>query len=126
MKALTLLGPVFGLITMLGCTKTGPAGLQGAQGNANVQTFLFNNQTVTATNTLTLSIPAITQGILDSGAVLGFWQPSNSSEDLWVSLPFSSGSQSVIVVDLLGQVVLIPNYNVSGAVNFKFEVIAGK
>jgi hypothetical protein len=129
MKALKLLAPMFALMAFAGCTKTGPAGPagpQGQQGNANVQTVLFTNQTFTANSALTLNIPAITQSILDSGAVIGYWQPANYTPDIWVGIPFNSGSESLIMYAQLGQVIMFPNYSSSGAVNFKFEVIAGK
>jgi hypothetical protein len=70
------LGVIFGLTTFIsGCTKEGPAGANGRDGNANVvsTTFTISNWTFNNPSYVgTQSIPAITQEILNNGAVLAY------------------------------------------------------
>lgn len=83
-------------------------GRAGVPGNANVVSrtvtlassdfawnsgFEFSNSTNSWTTYFTryadISMPAITQGVLDSGAVQVFFTPSSNLPDAWVPLPFS-------------------------------------
>jgi hypothetical protein len=74
------------------CNKgdTGPAGADGTNGNANVKSqtstnlnWTFNNATLQfETN---ISVPAITQDIVDRGAVLVYLQDGGTSSQLPVS-----------------------------------------
>ncbi|WP_452225312.1 hypothetical protein [Lacinutrix chionoecetis] len=61
----------------------GVAGTNGTDGNANVQTFTFDASGFSGTNTA-VSIPAITQSVLDNDAILGYLTDDGA---YWVSIP---------------------------------------
>ncbi|PWI31042.1 hypothetical protein DI383_06290 [Flavobacteriaceae bacterium LYZ1037] len=64
----------------------GPAGADGTDGtdgNANVQTFTFDASGFTGSNNA-VSIPEITQSVLDNDAILGYLTDDGA---YWVSIP---------------------------------------
>jgi len=71
----------------------GPQGVQGQQGNANVQggqvTVNFNWDAATSYGTADIDYDAITQSIVDNGAVLVFMSNGNGG---WISLPYTDYS----------------------------------
>ncbi|WP_127138288.1 collagen-like protein [Flagellimonas oceanensis] len=129
---------MFGLALLWACSngEDGAAGAQGEQGiqgepgedgNANVQSFLFENQSFSPGN-VAFDIPAISQDILDYGVVLGYLKQQNATH--WYSMPFyyDGGSQPAGSVRIyrisLGSVV-ITNTLTIGGYNFRFVVIEG-
>ena len=78
---------LFGII-FASCTKQGPTGPQGAQGNANVTS---NSYTITSWTTgnyfyyTNLSVPALTSSILNSGAIEVYWSIDGGTS--WNRLP---------------------------------------
>ncbi len=63
---------------------SGEQGAPGEDGNANVQSFLFEQQNLEELFN-SFSIPAITQEILDFGVVIGYCRPIGNSE--WYPIP---------------------------------------
>ncbi len=123
MKKLLLLCCLTAL-TFFGCKKgdTGAPGTNGTNGNANVQSFTFTNQPwVNSYSEIDLSVPAITQTILDKGAIIVYCKDAGFGNP-WVGVPnvnfdlyFQLGA--VIVVDRTGapfavqdvKVIIIPS-----------------
>jgi hypothetical protein len=137
MKKLRLSKVVFlisGLMLLGACSDgedgaVGPQGEQGIQGepgedgNANVKSYLFENQTLVDGNTL-FTIPAITQDIMDYGVVLGYFQ--TSSEDLWFALPYRSAQDfHVFIYSIALQQLTIRSTVAASDVDFRFVVIQG-
>tara|TARA_R110000868_G_scaffold289130_1_gene549273 strand:+ start:189 stop:761 length:573 start_codon:yes stop_codon:yes gene_type:complete len=72
----------------------GPAGTAGVDGNANVSSSTFTvlsaDWTGTGTKRDTLSVPGITQAVVNTGSVQVFQTSSQVSDSLvWAGLPFS-------------------------------------
>ena len=118
-----LIAIVFATITLYcGCAKdgaTGPAGANGSNGNANVETFTFLNKNWMNSNSdLYLTIPQITQTVLDKGAVLVYIRLSGDNE--WKVVP-----SFIDQVDLVIGLNYIDIYNDMGASwpNFDVKVI---
>jgi hypothetical protein len=64
---------------------TGPAGPAGADGNANVTVFQFGSVTTTTGNiNYTL---LVSQGLIDSSLVLGYYNPSTEAPTAWYPVP---------------------------------------
>jgi hypothetical protein len=136
---------VFLLILVSSCTKVGPAGApgpqgpagaQGPEGNANAQTVIFPTTSANWGNSfgnwvVTLSIPQLTQSIIDKGSVTVYWgQNSNST-----SLPFALGPIDYMYYITLGQIniqvtqagsYLFSNPATLSPVTFKVEIIPGQ
>jgi hypothetical protein len=93
-KSLIIFG--IALISIVGCTKEGPTGPAGANGNANVvsstissSNWVFNSPSWS--NTFTY--PAITQDIIDKGAVLVYLKNGQAYSQLPLTI-FQSASYS--------------------------------
>jgi hypothetical protein len=105
---------------------TGPAGPTGPQGNANVQTFIFLKQSFSAGLVNTFSIPAITQNVLDSGAVIIYTRLSAaSSGDTWIQLPWiiNPGTGIYDWNTYVGNASYFGNFNSSSISTFDFKVV---
>jgi hypothetical protein len=63
---------------------TGPAGKNGADGNANVLSYTYGSRTTTS-GTITYAFPA-SQGLVDSCLVLAYFQMTGYS-NLWYPIP---------------------------------------
>jgi hypothetical protein len=79
----------------------GTNGTNGVNGNANVQSIRFNVGTSGWTNYGTfginnVSVPQITQAIIDSGLIISYWVFYNStfSDTVDLELPFTDGNVS--------------------------------
>ncbi|WP_297509146.1 hypothetical protein [Flavobacterium sp.] len=87
------------VFTFFSCSEDGKDGKDGVDGNANV----IGTNTVTTSSSnwssntsgsfwyTTLSLPAITQSIIDKGVVSLFKSDSNGA---WIAMPYTIGNQS--------------------------------
>jgi hypothetical protein len=119
MTLITGLVMVFGL-TLNSCKKaeTGPAGKNGIDGNANVQsvgevdlsslTWTYQGSSASDLYSCTFSTSAITQDVLDNGLVMAYVKTSNG----WLALPFSAVMYNTD--DLIFEIV-------NGGVNFYYR-----
>ena len=114
-----------------GCKKdpgpAGPQGPAGANGNANVQSTTFMNQGfyyVSANNDyeLNLSIPSISQGVLDKGAIMVYFQTSANSST-WIPLPFSYGNINITYGVQLSNINVVSTNSSTAFFNFRVVVI---
>jgi hypothetical protein len=127
MKRISYLTAVIAVVSLFGCTKqgpAGPAGPPGAQGNANVQSFVFPAQSFTANEVITFAVPAITQLVIDSGAVVVYARLTNGSEtDGWTELPRMFEAESILPWDItVGHASAYANFNSSLVAPFDFKV----
>lgn len=116
------------LLSLAGCTKTGPAGPAGPQGNANVTSVIFTNVTVPLNSTYTFQIPAITQAIVDSGAINVYYKGAQP-QDTWYPLPqyyfYNGGLVWLILSDFqVGQATLSDDGITPSAMTYRFDIIA--
>lgn len=101
---------IFGLaiISIVGCTKEGPIGPAGADGNANVvsSSFSSSNWVFGSPNwSLVLVYSAITQEIIDNGAVLVYLKNGQSYLQLPLTIyPTANYSTSLEVASFVGGV----------------------
>jgi hypothetical protein len=109
---------------------TGPAGQNGApgqngqDGNANVQNFLLLNKSVTLTGLTRLSIPAVTQAVVDQGLVLVYFRVTGSGSGYY-ALPYNEADRSLSVSNFgVGYVDIKANFTASG-LDFRVVVIKG-
>ncbi len=132
MKKLLRLTALFsiGAILFTSCGKdgaVGPQGPAGIPGNANVQTGVFLNQSFTfvAANSdyeLYLNYNAITQYVLDQGAVIVYFQTTSNTSG-WTMLPATFAGAPVNTSYGLGQVEITDGTMPTGLFNFKVVVI---
>jgi len=80
MKTIKLVATVF-FIAMISTTISSCEGEIGPEGNANVQTYIFDSPTWTS-NEMIINLSALTTDVLDNDVVLGYWK--DSSDD-WAS-----------------------------------------
>ncbi len=84
-----ILSTVFGLMTY-SCTEDGamgPAGVDSTDGNANVQTYVYNNPTWNGSNWLDIDMNGIlTDDVIENDAILGYMQITSISS-LSISIP---------------------------------------
>jgi hypothetical protein len=118
-------------LLLSGCAKDGaigPAGPRGAQGNANVISDVFFNQdfSFVASNNdyeLYLNDNAITQTVLDQGAVLVYFQLSSNTSG-WTMLPGTFNGVAINVSYGLGQVQITDGtMPTNGPFNFKIVAL---
>ncbi|MFC4218716.1 hypothetical protein [Flagellimonas marina] len=136
MKKLRLSKVVFlisGLMLLAACSDgedgaVGPQGEQGIQGepgedgNANVRSYLFEDQSFTA-GEVPFNVPAVTQDILDYGVVLAYLRPLNAN--LWFGIPYYYQTSSLTVYAISpGTVTLSSTFDVT-SYDFRFVVIQG-
>lgn len=65
----------------------GTVGADGQDGNANVQTFVFNSPSWSG-NEIVITLNELTQGVLDNDVILGYWEDdfsdwSGTNEYYW-------------------------------------------
>lgn len=90
-------------LTFFGCKKgdTGAAGANGTNGNANVQSFTFLNQIwINSGSDIYISEPAITQAVLDKGAVDVYWRDTGDITWITIPNPFTSVVMGVGYIDI--------------------------
>jgi hypothetical protein len=107
----------------------GPAGPQGPSGNANVTTVIFDSVTVPTNSTYTFMIPAITQAIVDSGAINVYYKAAYTDE--WIPLPQYYLFQGNLVWLLLssfqlGQATLWSNGVTGEPITWRFDIFAAR
>jgi hypothetical protein len=95
---------IFGitLISIVGCTKEGPIGPAGADGNANVvsSTISSSNWVYNSPSwSITFSYPAITQNIIDKGAVLVYLKNGQAYTQLPLTIYSSATFSSSLEVN---------------------------
>lgn len=76
-------------VTIASCSKQGPAGATGPAGNANVIVSPWTSGF--SGTSADWSVPAITQGVVDSSAVLIYYELGNSVRQLPYDLSDGSG-----------------------------------
>jgi len=133
LKSLKFVCLMFGLLLMGACSDgedgaVGPQGEQGIQGepgedgNANVNSYLFEDQSFSA-GEVSFDLPAISQDILGNGAVLAYLRPQGAN--FWYGIPYYYQSSSLTVYGIFpGLVRLSSTFNVS-SYDFRFVVIEG-
>ena len=111
MKKKSLLICGIALMTIVGCTKEGPQGPQGPTGNANVVSSTVSTSSWIYENPswrLNLSYPAITQDIIDKGAVLVYMRVGSTYAQLPLTFYQSSAYSTTIQVNtLVGGLILL-------------------
>jgi len=119
---------IFGLMLLGACSDgedgaVGPQGEQGEDGNANVKSYLFEDQSYSIGTGTIFEIPAITQSILDYGVVLVYTRAVGAN--FWYSLPIYNGNDFMVIHTIrLGELNLRCSYSGS-AVDFRIVVIEG-
>jgi hypothetical protein len=110
---------------------TGSTGIAGATGStgatgpaAQINNYLFTNQSVLVAGNTRLLVPAIDQSIVDEGMVLVYLRDTGTTGS-WFALPYSSSGNTLNMVDYgVGYVDLKANFSSSG-IDFKVIVIPG-
>lgn len=101
----------------------GPAGPAGTDGNANVTSVIFENQTINNGNTVFV-IPELTQDIFDNGLVYAYATVTGNA--YWEVLPLSSGGNIILEIDRIevGQATLKANFTQDN-LRLRFILVAG-
>ena len=125
MKKVLFSFAILAMMFLVSCTKPGPTGpegpagtngtngINGTNGNANVigtNTVALNSGNWSAIGSnfeATITAPAITQAIVDKGAVMVYEQFGS----YWVSLPYTIGKLSVVYYFTLNTVKIDYVYN---------------
>ncbi|MBW8244440.1 collagen-like protein [Muricauda oceani] len=133
LKLSKLFSLLFALLLFGACSDgedgaVGPQGEQGVQGepgedgNANVKSYLFEDQSFMA-GEVPFDLPAVTQDILDNGVVLAYLRPLNAN--LWFGIPYYYQTSSLTVYGIFpGTVTLSSTFDVNNY-DFRFVVIEG-
>lgn len=108
-QLLKLMTAIAVIVTVISCSKEGPQGPAGTDGNANVMysdwiTFTANFTDVTISKSMRIVVPNYTDNFIDSGGFyLGFarWQ-SNVHFQLPFSLRFNSTSSPIVDMYVYG------------------------
>src|ERR1022692_4309906 len=85
------------IFIFIACAKQGPAlpnkakSQQGPNEEAALQSVIFNNITSDSSQNHTFSISAITQAVIDSGAVVAYAADASGATGPWHSLPIMNG-----------------------------------
>ncbi len=125
--------PILVIILLISCSgedgAVGPSGTDGQNGengidgNANVTTVLLDNTSlIIGTNIFTVN--AITQEIVDYGAVLVYVRDSNDPF-VWFSLPFGEGENLINVLGITLNEVYVYTSFTPVVLDLKFVIIAG-
>lgn len=108
----------------------GPQGEQGIQGepgedgNANVRSYLFEDQEITQ-GYQSFSVPGITQDILDHGVVFGYFKNVTVPVDTWLTMPYNNSTNILNISRIaLGESVLFSTFDTT--VNLRFVVVEGE
>jgi hypothetical protein len=99
----------------------GSQGPAGEDGNANVISVLFEDQTVT-TGTNTFIIPELTQEIYDTGIIYGY--VTVAGNDFWEVMPLSFGGTIILEIDRIrvGELDIKTTFDQSN-LRFRFVLI---
>jgi hypothetical protein len=101
----------------------GPIGPQGVAGNANV--VLYEYGSTTFTSLVSYLIPDMTVEKMDTTLVVGYFNPSEYDEDVWISLPgiVAINGNNYIIVNYLASYdadnysMILTTLNVDGSLN---------
>ena len=101
----------------------GPAGIYGIDGNANVISVLFENQTIN-TGDNEFMIPELTQDIFDDGFVFAY--VTVTGNDYWETLPLSLGQDIILEIDKIevGQATIRATFTQSN-LKLRFILVEG-
>ncbi len=101
----------------------GETGDPGEDGNANVVSVLFENQTISDGDTV-FDIPALTQEIYDTGIVYAY--VTVTGNDYWEVLPLSIGQQIILEIDKIevGKATLRATFTQSN-LKLRFVLVEG-
>jgi hypothetical protein len=106
----------------------GPKCRAGANGNANVQSITFDSLVINPHTIYTFNISAITQAIVDSGTVTGFYQLIGTG-GIWYSLReyyYFNGDLDWFNLNSiqLGQASISNPGITASQINYRFNIIA--
>lgn len=101
----------------------GPVGPQGVTGNANV--VLYEYGSTTFTSLVSYLIPDMTVEKMDTTLVVGYFNPNDYDEDVWISLPgiVAINGTNYIIVNYLASYdaetysMILTTLNVDGSLN---------
>jgi len=101
----------------------GPIGPQGVTGNANV--VLYEYGSVNFTSVVSYLIPDMTVEKMDTTLVIGYFNPSEYDEDVWISLPgiVAINGNNYIIVNYMASFdadsysMILTTLNVDGSLN---------
>ena len=101
----------------------GEQGIPGQDGNANVESYIFENVALSMGNENIFLLPAITQDIVDNGVVLGYI--TNSINVAWFPLPYIDGGETLSIFYITPGSLAISSSTDSAELTFKFVLIDG-
>ena len=132
--------PILVIILLISCSgedgAVGPSGADGQNGengidgNANVTTVLLENTSLIIGDNI-FNVNAITQEILDYGAVLVYFRISNKPDlftdpNFWYSLPFFRDDNRISVYSITqNEIIINANYIEQHDLDIKLVIIAG-
>lgn len=101
----------------------GVDGAAGQDGNANVTSVLFEDQTI-SDGTNVFAVPQLTQAIYDTGIVYAY--VTVNGNDYWEVLPLSSSQQIILEIDriAIGEITLRATFNQSN-LRLRFVLVEG-
>lgn len=125
--------PILVIILLISCSgedgAVGPSGADGQNGengidgNANVTTVLLENTSLNIGSN-SLSVNAITQEILDYGAVLVYVRVS-STPNIWYPLPYSEDDVQISIGAITQNEIIINSSVITFVLDIKLVIIAG-
>ncbi|MDB5135967.1 MAG: Collagen triple helix repeat-containing protein [Mucilaginibacter sp.] len=101
----------------------GTTGATGATGSSDIQSYIITKQVVTVSGT-TLSVPSITQNVVDEGLVLVYFS-ATSTIGPWYALPFNNGVTTISLVGIDLGSITVKSTTFQTNLNFKIVVIPG-
>ncbi|MDO6605711.1 hypothetical protein [Arenibacter palladensis] len=125
--------PILVIILLISCSgedgAVGPSGNDGQNGengidgNANVTTVLLENTSLIIGNNI-FNVNAITQEILDYGAVLVYVRAS-SAPNIWYTLPYSEDDDRMSIFSITQNEITINSNFIPYVLDLKLVIIAG-
>jgi len=102
----------------------GIAGTNGQDGNANVTSVLFENQTINTGGNNLFAIPELDQDIFDNGVVYAY--ATVTGNGYWEVLPLSDAGDIILEIDRIevGQATLRATFTQSN-LRLRFVLVAG-
>lgn len=101
----------------------GEQGIPGQDGNANVKSFLYEDVELKVGESNPFAISALTQDVLDYGAVLGY---ITDSDGLWFPLPYSFGGNELNIFYMYEGALITNSTFALPSIDYRFVVIEGK
>ncbi len=103
--------------------KDGEQGIPGQDGNANVTSYLFKNVVLEDGISEPFDAPAVTEDILNNGAVLGYMRGVNTIE--WYPLPFLVGDVHISIYAIIEGALVISSNTQTNPLDLRIVVIKG-